>query len=148
MGYNRRVKTESMHNQSTSQTPPDGEVTQRLPDPSRTQRIVWTPPNTHLRLTVTPGGGPKPDTQGRRDVLRGVAAVLLTLFLLRSLPLPRARAKTPIVAPALASPLVPRASPAVVFRPLPAPLYWRRTRSDAPVRVFLVPPSVPMPPDE
>jgi len=142
----RSVKTISLHNQSTSQTPSDSEPTQTLPDPSLTQRIAWTPLSTPPRLTVTPGGGPQPDIRARRDLLRGIAALLLTLFVFWRLPLSHSHAKLSAVAPHIASPLAQR--PAPVFERLPAPLYRSRIGSDAQVRVYLVAPSVPLPPEE
>lgn len=138
------MKTTSLHNQSTSQTPSDSEPTRVLGDPGRTQRIVWTPPNTAPRLTVTPGGGPRPDLRARRDLVRGVTALLLTLFVLWRLPHYTPPMKLPSVTPPAVSHLTQQVSRTPVYGPLPPPLYRSRTGSDEPVRVFLVAPSVPI----
>jgi hypothetical protein len=138
------VKTTSLHNQSTSQTPSGSEPTQVLGDPGLTQRIVWTPPNTTSRLTVTSGGGPRPDLRARRDLLRGVTALLLTLLALWRLPHYTHPVKFPSVAPPVVSHLTQQVSPAPIFDPLPPPLYRSRTSSEEPARVFLVAPSVPL----
>jgi len=137
------VKPTSPHNQSTSQTPSHNEPTQTLPDPSRTQRIVWTPPNTPPRLSVTPGGGPQPDPRTRRDFLGSIAGVVLILLLTWSLPLSRTRPKPPVLPPPAPMPL-----PAIKFDPLPPPLLYSRTTSDTNLHVYLHAPSVPIPSDE
>ncbi len=137
------MKTTSLHNQSTSETPPDSEPTQVLADPSRTQRIAWTPPNTPPRLKVTSGGGPHLDTRARRDLLRGVAVILLVLFVLWRLPTPGPPAQVKMAARP-AAPLVLQSTSAPKFDPLPS-LTRYRTASDPAVRLYLVAPSVPLP---
>ena len=143
LGYNRTVKTTSLHNQSTSQTPSDSEPTQALPTPDRTQRIEWVPYSGPRRLRVTPGGGPRADVQGRRDLLGSIAAVALLLLLIYSLPISRPRAKPPASPP-------PTQQTAFVqpLTPLPPPLERSGIGASEPVRVYLVAPSVPVPSGE
>jgi hypothetical protein len=139
------VKTLSLHNQSTSQTPATGDPTQALPDPGVTQHIPWSPPPRNTRLEITSGGGPRPDRRARRDLLRGLSMVVLTLLLLWRLSLVRPNTTLPTAAPPAAPPLIQQ--PAMAFAPglaSPAPI---RFGTDAAVRVYLVAPSVPLPTD-
>ena len=135
------MKTTSAHNQSTSQTPSHDEPTQTLPDPGRTQRIVWTPPNTPPRLSVTPGGGPRPDPRTRRDFLNSVAGVVLFLLLVWSLPISRTSPKPPVIT------VPPQPLPVIKFDPLPPPIFYNHTVSGT-MHVYLHAPSVPIPAED
>ena len=118
-----------------------------MPDPGLTQRIAWTPPNTPQRLHITSGGGPQPDLRARRDLLRGIALVVLTLLLLRSLPPSRSHANPPAPAPPVGPQLTQQVAIIPTFEPLPPPIIYK-PETKWPGRAYLVQPAVPLLSDE